>query len=90
MSNQTILSAREHPIFKKVIGKLIANRFFAEINFGERKELINQEEVEQAIWLATIISTSGLATKKWTLSCESCRYILIKHFGFKFFYRFIS
>jgi len=32
---------------------------------------------------------NGLATRKWTLSCESCSYILIKHFDFKFFYSFI-
>lgn len=65
MSNQTIHSAREHPIFKKVIGSLIANRFFAEIDLAEKKEEISQEEVEQAIWLATIISTSEIEEDKY-------------------------
>ncbi|MRX64762.1 DEAD/DEAH box helicase [Maribacter luteus] len=58
MSNKTIQSAREHPVFKKIIGSLITNRFFSEINLEKKKEIINQEEVDQAIWLATIISTS--------------------------------
>lgn len=65
MSNQTINSAKEHPVFKKVICKLIANRFLAEINLGEKKEGILQEEVEQAIWLATIISTSDIEEDKY-------------------------
>lgn len=65
MSNQTIQSAREHPIFKKVVGKLIANRFFEEINLGEKKEQVNREELEQAIWLATIISTSDSENDKY-------------------------
>ena len=65
MSNQTINSAREHPIFQKVLGELISNRFLAEVNIEEGQIPINQEDVEKAIWLATIIATSDNEEDKY-------------------------
>lgn len=68
MSNKTIKSAKEHPIFNKVLNTLITNRFFSEVNLRINKEEINAEELEYSIWLATIISTSSDENDKYIAS----------------------
>ncbi|WP_418511255.1 DEAD/DEAH box helicase [Corallibacter sp.] len=68
MSNKTINSAKEHPIFVKVLSSLITNRFYSEVNLQRNKEKIDEEEIEHAIWLATIIATSSVENDKYIAS----------------------
>ncbi|MCL6265955.1 DEAD/DEAH box helicase [Flagellimonas myxillae] len=68
MSNKTINSAREHPVFKKVLGELISNRFYKEVELEDNKQPIKTEEVEKAIWLASIISSSNDEDDKYISS----------------------
>ncbi|RED45283.1 helicase-like protein [Winogradskyella eximia] len=68
MSNKTINSAIKHPVFIKVLSSLITNRFYSEVNLQRNKEGIDEEEIEHAIWLATIIATSNNEDDKYISS----------------------
>lgn len=56
--NQTIASAKSHPIFLGVLRELIINRFYSENNLEARKSKVDSENLQFATWLATIIASS--------------------------------
>lgn len=68
MSNKTINSAKRHPVFIKVLSSLITNRFYSEVNLQRNKDEIDEEEIEYAIWLASIIATSKGENDKYIAS----------------------
>lgn len=68
MSNLTITSAKNHPVLKKVLNSLITNRFYSEVNLTLEKNIITNDDIEQAIWLATIIATSEDEEDKYIAS----------------------
>jgi len=71
----------QFPVSNQEIQKEYIQKKMGKINRFFRYNLDFVQYIEQ--------NKTGLATKKWTFSCESCSYILIKHFVFKFFYSFI-
>jgi hypothetical protein len=68
MINLTIKSAKEHPVFKAVLNSLITNRFYSELEVDLQKKVIDENNLEKAIWLATIISTSTEENDKYLSS----------------------
>lgn len=58
MSNLTIESAKNHKIFRDVLNAMITNRFYNELEIEDKKENIEQNELDQAIWIASIIASS--------------------------------
>jgi hypothetical protein len=68
MTNLTIKSAKEHPVFKTVLNSLITNRFYSELDLELQKNFIDDNSLDKAIWLATIISTSTEENDKYISS----------------------
>jgi hypothetical protein len=58
MDNVTIESAKNHPVFKKVLNALITNRFYSELQIETEKIKIEKDLLDKSIWLASIVSTS--------------------------------
>lgn len=58
MSNVTIESAKNHPVFNQVLNALITNRFYSELQIEKEKVKIEKDILDKSIWLASIISTS--------------------------------
>lgn len=58
MSNLTIESAKNHPVFNQVLNALITNRFYSELQIEKEKVIIEKDILDKSIWLASIISTS--------------------------------
>lgn len=67
MPNKTIESAKNHAVFKKVLNSMIANRFYFELGI-QNKEEINEEDLDKAIWLASIIAASPEENDKYLSS----------------------
>ena len=68
MANQTIQSAKNHPVFKSVLNSMITNRFYSELSIQGEKEKIEKVELDKAIWLASIISSSVEENDKYLSS----------------------
>lgn len=58
MYNVTIESAKNHPVFIKVLNALITNRFYSELKIEAEKVKIEKDLLDKSIWLASIVSTS--------------------------------
>ncbi|WP_091133242.1 DEAD/DEAH box helicase [Flavobacterium anhuiense] len=68
MTNLTIKSAKEHPVFREVLHSLITNRFYSELDLESKKKLIDENNLDKAIWLASIIATSTEENDKYLSS----------------------
>ncbi|MEN9908797.1 MAG: hypothetical protein RLZZ540_1946 [Bacteroidota bacterium] len=68
MTNLTIESAKNHPVFKDVLNSLITNRFYSELEVEVEKNIIEKDKLDKAIWLASIISTSVEENDKYLSS----------------------
>lgn len=68
MANQTIQSAKNHHVFKSVLNSMITNRFYSELSIQGKKEKIKKLELDKAIWLASIISSSVEENDKYLSS----------------------
>ncbi|MES2239959.1 MAG: DEAD/DEAH box helicase [Bacteroidota bacterium] len=58
MTNLTIKSAKNHPVFNQVLNSMITNRFYSELQVETEKIEIEKDILDKSIWLASIISTS--------------------------------
>jgi hypothetical protein len=68
MANITIESAKNHNVFKDVLNAMITNRFYSELEIEGTKEEIRKEDLDKAIWLASIIASSPEENDKYLSS----------------------
>ncbi|WP_062058374.1 DEAD/DEAH box helicase [Aquimarina longa] len=68
MSNQTIESAKNHPVFRDVLNTMITNRFYSELEIEGNNDNIEKEKLDNAIWLASIIASSTDENDKYLSS----------------------
>ena len=68
MANITIESAKNHNVFRDVLNAMITNRFYSELEIEGTKEEIRKEDLDKAIWLASIIASSPEENDKYLSS----------------------
>ncbi len=68
MANLTIESAKNHQVFRDVLNMMITNRFYSELEIEGKKNNIEKEKLDKAIWLASIIASSTDENDKYLSS----------------------